>query len=141
MQSHLLFEPVQIEPRKLNLTVRSHSFGCTYNLTFRHIYNFCAPDFLFDVKPEHWDTLLVASIKNDDMNKLREHVYLWLISTFTEDEIDQVQKYYLDRAPQYIKECMVNNTHYRVLTAIACDLGMYNTKTSISHPKMSYFNL
>lgn len=79
-------------------------------------------DFLFDATDDHWDKLLIAAMRGGERAKLREHVYMWILKEFSEDDIDNVQQYYLDRVPTYIKVQKVNSIHYKVLAALASEL-------------------
>lgn len=80
-------------------------------------------DFLFDASETHWDKLFVTAIKSSDSNKLREQIYLWLIKNCSEDEVNNIQGYFVDRCPAYIRNTPVTNISYRVLTCVGCEIG------------------
>lgn len=72
---------------------------------------------------------MITAVKKDKGNKLREQIYLWLLKNCTEDEISNVQRYYMERCPPYILNTEIANTHYIVLTCVASEIGMYEMNT------------
>lgn len=54
---------------------------------------------------------------------VRERVYLKVLQNWAEDDIDDLQAYFINNFPQFIKERIQDKSHYHILTAVGCDLG------------------
>lgn len=66
-----------------------------------------------------------AVTRKVDMKKMRERVYLRILYDMSEDDIDDIQEYFIAHFPQFIKDTIQTKNNYHVLTALGCDLGMF----------------
>lgn len=64
-----------------------------------------------------------AVTRKMDQKKIREGVYLKIIANLSEDDIDDLQAYFIAHFPKFITETIHTKNHYHVLTAVGCDLG------------------
>lgn len=63
-------------------------------------------------------------MRTDEARKRREQMYVKIIARCSEDEIDDLQRYFVESIPKYIRETLPNENHYRALNVVANDLGM-----------------
>lgn len=85
----------------------------------------CTPDFFKNASEDDWDDIMKAAVtRKSDMKKLRERVYLRILYDLSEEDIDDIQGYFIHHFPQFIKDTILTKNNYHVLTALGCDLGM-----------------
>lgn len=70
-----------------------------------------------------WGRLLIASLRNDEMKKIREKIFLAAIEALTDDEIDELQAHNQEQVPIYIRATLTNECQYRLQSIIITDLG------------------
>lgn len=66
---------------------------------------------------------MIAAMRTDEARKRREQLYMKIIARCGEDEIDELQKYFMTAIPKYIRDTLPNENQYRALNVLANDLG------------------
>lgn len=73
---------------------------------------------------DDWSLLITAVVRATPESKmLRERVYLRMLDHFTEDDIDDLQKYFIETFPQFVKDSISDKRNYQMLNAVGCELG------------------
>lgn len=84
-------------------------------------------EFFTEASDDDWDEIMKAAVnRKSDQKKLREYVYLRILHELSEDDIDELQEYFIQHFPQFIKGTILTKNNYHVLTALGCDLTMYS---------------
>lgn len=78
--------------------------------------------FLNEADDDMWGKLMVAALRTTEAGQRREATYLGLLSNCSEDEIDAIQKFFIDNCA--LLKPLPNANQYRVLVAAGNDLGM-----------------
>lgn len=64
----------------------------------------------------------MAAYITDEAKKVRERMYMIILENISDAEVDDLHILYQANVPTYIKKA-ADEIPYRILTAIACDLG------------------
>lgn len=64
----------------------------------------------------------MAAIMKKEARQVREKMYMLILENISDDEVDSLQAFYQAKVPKHIKDGAAE-IPYRILTAIACDLG------------------
>lgn len=71
--------------------------------------------------------LLIEVQQGAEGRKYRERIYIRLLGGLTDHQIDEFQVFY-DKLPKYFAKCLTPDNMYRVMTAIATDIGKQTSK-------------
>lgn len=68
--------------------------------------------------------ILIKALPTDKARVIRERIYHLLLEGLKDSEIDELQNFYNGIVPKYFKTCIPAEGQFRVMTAIANDLGI-----------------
>lgn len=46
-----------------------------------------------------------------------------MLDHFSEDDIDSLQRYFIENFPEFVKDSISDKRHYQMLNAVGCELG------------------
>lgn len=68
---------------------------------------------------------MAVVLPRNEKKVIRERVYLKMLEFFSEDDIDDLQGYFIRTFPEFVKESISDKRNYQVLNAVGCELGMF----------------